>query len=247
VYKFKITIAYDGTHYSGWQLQNNSITIQFLLQEALQTVLRTPTLVTGSGRTDAGVHALGQVAHFTSEIDLNLYSFAHSVNSLLPHDISLLSIDPVPEEFHARYSAKAKIYHYYLHTDRVLNPFTRLYRTHLLYPIDRELFRKSLNLFIGTHDFTSFANEASLGAAAKNPIKTISRIDLFEERSGLRIEFEGNGFLYKMVRNMVGTALEVASGKINIDHLAKLFSAKDRRLAGQTASPEGLFLAEVIY
>lgn len=248
MYKFKITISYDGTHYSGWQVQPNAISIQSLIQNALQIVLRTPTSVTGSGRTDAGVHALGQVAHFTTPfLPTSLQKLLYSLNCILPEDIRILSIEPVDANFHARYSARAKIYHYYLHTERYIDPFKRLYRTHIRHKMDSEKLRRALNLFVGTHDFTSFANQATEGSAAKNPIKTITRIDLKKEPGGYRIEFEGEGFLYKMVRNLVGAALEVASGKMSPEEIALLLTAKDRRLAPKTAPPQGLFLYKVLY
>ena len=248
MYKFKITISYDGTRYGGWQVQPNAISIQASVQNVLQTVLRAPISVTGSGRTDAGVHALGQVAHFTILfLPDSLQKLLYSLNCILPEDIRIVSIEAVDAHFHARYSAKAKIYHYYLHTDRYIDPFKRLYRTHIRHKIDPEKLRSALNLFVGTHDFTSFANQATEGSAAKNPIKTITRIDLKEEPGGYRIEFEGEGFLYKMVRNLVGAALEVASGKMSLEEIPLLFSAKDRRLAPKTAPPQGLFLYKVMY
>jgi tRNA pseudouridine38-40 synthase len=246
--KFKFIISYDGTNYGGWQTQSNAISIQALVQKALQTVLRTFTPVIGSGRTDAGVHALGQTAHFTvieNNIDLSRLRF--SLNALLPHDVRIRNIEEAAENFHARYSASGKTYYYHLHLDRTINPFKRLYSTHVLHRVDLDLLHQAARLFIGTHDFTSFAHEASAGSASRNAVRTLTRLDLVEEHGGIRLEFEGNGFLYKMVRNIVGTLLDVSRNHISLDAIEAIFKAKDRKKAGRTAPPEGLFLMQVHY
>ncbi len=245
--KYKILLAYDGTQYGGWQVQNNSTAIQALLENALATILRAPIAVTGAGRTDAGVHALGQVAHFTHEESLDLFRTQGSLNGLLPPDIRVLELQTAPEDFHARYSAKSKIYHYHLHLDRVMSPFLRLYRHHVNFPIDLKELRTAAKLFIGIHDFSAFANQASAGAAAKNPIRTITRLDAIPQEGGLRLEFEGDSFLYKMVRNITGTLLDACRGKIDMEQIPEIFASKDRRLAGGVAPPQGLFLVKVNY
>jgi tRNA pseudouridine38-40 synthase len=134
-----------------------------------------------------------------------------------------------------------------LHLDSVVDPFTRLYSCHIYYPIDRSLLQKAIAYFIGTKDFSSFTNEAHLGSAAKNPIRTIRRIDVVEEKGGIRLEFEADGFLYKMVRNITGTLLDVCAGKIRLEDLEEIFALKNRQKAGQTAAPHGLFLVQVLY
>ncbi len=245
--KYKITIAYDGTHYGGWQVQTNSTSIQTLIENALSTALRIPTTVTASGRTDAGVHALGQVAHFTYDQPLDLHRLLASLGGLLPQDIRVLHLDPAEENFHARFSAKSKIYHYHLHLDRIPDPFKRLYSTHVVHPVDISLLQNSARAFVGTHDFTSFANEADTGSAAKDPVRTLMRLDVLHETGGVRLEFEANGFLYKMVRNITGTLLDITAGKIRLESLPEIFLAKDRRLAGKAAPPQGLFLVKVNY
>lgn len=247
MYKYKLTISYDGSSYHGWQVQPTGDSIQQIVQKAIETIVRSPTSLTGAGRTDAGVHALGQTAHITSDKEIDIPSFHASLNGLLPKDIRVLTVESVENSFHARYSAKAKVYHYHLCLDRYPSPFKRLYTTHLKQKIDLSLLDHARKLFIGTHDFTSFANEAHRGSASRSPIKTIKRIDLVEEEGGLRIEFEGDGFLYKMVRNIVGTLLEVASGQLMIEEIAKIFRARDRSRAGSCAPPTGLFLIEVKY
>ncbi len=247
MHKYKLTLAYDGTHYGGWQIQPNAVSIQALLEKALLILLRTPTSAVASGRTDAGVHARGQVAHFTTETDLDLSRFQLSLNGILPPDIRILSLEKTTLDFHARYSAISKEYHYHLHLERTTDPFKRLYAYHDYSPLDLNKMQAAANYFIGTHDFTTFANEASKGSAAKNPVRTIIRLDLCKEEGGIRLEFEGNGFLYKMVRNITGTLLDVARGKIALETLPKLFEAKDRRFASPAAPPRGLFLVKVNY
>jgi tRNA pseudouridine38-40 synthase len=245
--KYKLTIAYDGTAYSGWQIQNNAVSIQSLLEKALATILRTPTPVFASGRTDAGVHAKGQIAHFTSEIAPDLKRLHLSLNGILPDDIRILSVEEASPDFHARYSAVSKEYHYHLHLERTTDPFKRLYAYHDYSPLDLEKMKDAALCFIGTHDFTTFANEASKGSAAKNPVRTITRLDICYEQGGIRLEFEGDGFLYKMVRNITGTLLEVARGKLTVESIPKLFEAKDRSLAPPAAPSRGLFLVKVNY
>ena len=245
--KYKLILAYDGTAYSGWQIQHNAVSIQALLEKALSTILRTPTPAVSSGRTDAGVHARGQVAHFITEATVNLSRLQLSLNGLLPADIRILSLEKAAPDFHARYSAISKEYHYHLHLERTTDPFKRLYAYHDYSPLDLEKMKRAASYFIGTHDFTTFANEASKGSAAKNPVRTITRLDLCLEPGGLRLEFEGDGFLYKMVRNITGTLLDVARGKITVESIPGLFEAKDRRQASPAAPPHGLFLMKVNY
>jgi tRNA pseudouridine38-40 synthase len=245
--KYKLTIAYDGTSYSGWQIQLNAISIQSLIETALATILRAPTPVFSSGRTDAGVHAKAQTAHFSSESPVDLFRLQLSLNGLLPPDIRILSIEEAAADFHARYSAISKEYHYHLHLERTTDPFKRLYAYHDYSPLDLDKMKEAAGYFVGTHDFTTFANDASKGSAAKNPIRTITRLDLCAEPGGIRLEFEGNGFLYKMVRNITGTLLDVARGKIAVESIPQLFEAKDRSLAPPAAPARGLFLIKVNY
>jgi tRNA pseudouridine38-40 synthase len=244
---YKMTIAYDGTHYSGWQVQPNAVSIQSLLHGAIKTIIRQDVVIIGSGRTDAGVHALGQTAHFKYCGDIDLFRFQASLNGLLPRDIRVLHVEQVPLDFHAQYSAVGKTYHYHIHQNPVQNPFGRLYSLHMREKIYCDLLQEASQLFVGEHDFTSFANEAHRGSAANDPVRTIKRLDYILEEGGFRLEFEADGFLYKMVRNIVGTLLEVSTGKRNIEEIRAIFNAKDRRQAGQAAPPHGLFLVKVSY
>ncbi len=246
-YVYKLTIAYDGTGYSGWQVQPNGTSIQELIEKALSTALRMPISIHGSGRTDAGVHAIGQIAHFTHPNTLDLFKLQASLNGLLPHDIRICSIKAAPFDFHARYSASGKIYHYYLHLDPILDPFFKQYRYHVPHPVDIFLLKKAAAQCVGSHDFTSFSHEAHTGSAAKNPVRTLHRLNVALLPKGIRLEFEGTGFLYKMVRNLVGTLLDISYGKIPLETLPEIFAAKDRRKAGRTAPAHGLFLVKVNY
>lgn len=244
---YKLTIAYDGTKYSGWQIQENALGIQPIIQEKIRIVLKEDIKLIGSGRTDAGVHALGQVAHFKCEKPVDSFKLLRSLNGMLPPEIRVHSCAQVPLDFHAQHSAKGKIYHYHLYLDEVMDPFIRLYRWHVRGRIDLEKLKDAAKKFLGTHDFTSFTNEADEGSAAKDPVRTIFRLDLVPEKGGIRLEFEGDGFLYKMVRNIVGTLIEVARGKRSVESIDELFAAKDRRQAGMAAPPQGLFLIQVHY
>lgn len=245
--KYKIVLAYDGTNYGGWQVQLNTISIQTKVQEVLSTVFKEPISVTGSSRTDAGVHALGQVAHFETSSTLSIRKSIYSCNGLLPQDIRVRSLELVDQTFHARYSSTSKIYHYHLHLDPISNPFSYRYSYHVHHKVDLNLLKQAASLFIGTKDFTSFANKSDTGAASRDPIRTLFRLDVVDEPGGIRLEFEADGFLYKMVRNITGTLLEVSSHKIQLEMLPSLFSLKDRKLAGGCAPARGLFLMQVNY
>lgn len=246
--RYKITIAYEGTAYCGWQRQLNGISIQEKIETALATLLRAPTSLQGSGRTDAGVHALGQVAHFDTLKPLNPPSFLFSLNALLPKDIRICALEPISSAFHARYSVRSKIYHYYFLIDPIGTPFFSHFQYHVPHRVNRDLLQTAIPLFVGTHDFTSFSHEAHAGSAARDPIRTIYQITLTESPwGGLCLAFEGEGFLYKMVRNIVGTLLDISRKKIALEEIPLIFAAKDRRRAGRTAPPHGLFLIHVNY
>lgn len=243
---YKMVIAYDGTKYHGWQVQPNGISIQQLIEENLRIILRTVVKIVGSGRTDAGVHALGQVAHFQSEAFVERKVMA-SLNGLLPDDVRILSIEEVPSDFHAQYSTVSKTYRYHLHLDPVMHPCKRMYSWHIRSAFCQKRLSEACQHLIGTHDFTTFANEAHSGVAAHDPVRTIKRIDAIAEEGGIYLEFEADGFLYKMVRNIVGTLVEVATGKRDADTIPMLLAKRDRREAGLAAPPQGLFLAKVQY
>jgi len=243
--KYKIILSYDGTNYVGWQNQRQGQAIQALLENSISILLQKKTVIIGASRTDAGVHALGQVAHFSCATTLDIFKVKHSLNCMLPKDIKILHMEEIHDNFHARFSAKGKIYHYHLCCNAVQSPFTRLYSWHVKKSIDPSLLKIAANYFLGAKDFTSFANE---GSSHINPIRTIRRLDVIILDDGnMRLEFEADGFLYKMVRNITGTLVDIASKKIPINSLEEIFKAKDRRAAGTAAPSLGLFLIKVFY
>jgi len=243
--RYKMTLCYDGTNYAGWQIQKGEKTIQESVEKAMETVLREKTSLVGSGRTDSGVHALKQVAHFSTKTAISdLAKLTYCLNGLLAKDIRILSIEKVLSTFHARYSVKKKSYHYHLTLCPYQKPFEKLYSYHVLGSIDLDLIEKALLHFIGTKDFTSFTNVRS---SAKKFTKTLFSLCLNKKADGIIIEFIGNGFLYKMVRNIVGTLLDVGQKKILLEDIPKIFAAKDRKKAGKSAPAHGLFLFDVEY
>lgn len=237
-------IAYDGTLWGGWQVQQNAPSIQAEIERVLRLLLQMPITLHGSGRTDAGVHALGQVAHFTLPKVIKTDKICASLNQLLPPTIRVLSLEEAPAEFHARYSATSKIYHYHLYLDPIRDPLKRLYAYHVPHPVDVSLLRQAASYFVGTHDFSSFAN---VTGTTRDAIRTVYRIEIIDEPGGVILAFEGSGFLYKMVRNLVGTLLDVCTGKIAQRDLPAILAAKDRKRAGRAAPPQGLFLVSVQY
>lgn len=240
-------VSYDGTGYGGWQVQPTAVTIQELIQKAMCVIFKEPIGITGSGRTDAGVHALQQTAHFMTSSPIDCFRLRGSLNGILPPAIRITNISVVSEGFHARYSAIGKTYRYELHVGKVLPPFKRLYCWHVKQQIDRSLLKEAAMQFVGTHDFTSFANEAHLGSAAKDPVRTLYSLDVIEEGESITLCFKGNGFLYKMVRNITGTLIDCALKKTPIAEIPLIFAACDRKLSGQAAPPQGLFLVKVDY
>lgn len=245
--RYKLLIQYDGTHYSGWQVQPNALSIQERVEKALGQFLQEKVYLVGSGRTDAGVHATGQVAHFDTEKEFEPRRLLKALTGLLPHDIRVLEVEPTEQTFHARYSAKGKIYHYRFSNALTISPLERHFVAHIKTAIDLDLLKEAAKLFIGTHDFSSFSNKQHEGAAAKGAVRTLTRLDVIEEERYIRLEFEANGFLYKMVRNITGTLLDVASGALPIQEIPRIFEAKDRKKAGKAAPARGLLLYKVYY
>ncbi len=247
MHTYKLILAYDGTNYSGWQIQPNGLSIQELLQNAIRVLTKEEVVVIGSGRTDAGVHATGQVAHFRCSSPINFHKFSRGVNALLPKDVRLMHIEEAPAHFHARYSAISKTYHYHLHLGKVENPFKRLYSWHIHDKINLSLLQESARLLVGTFDFSSFANEPNQGSVVRDPIRTMFELNVKADDDSIRLELKANGFLYKMVRNITGTLVEIATSKRAPDDIPRILASKDRREAGRAAPPNGLFLIKVNY
>lgn len=249
MFRYKITIAYDGTNYGGWQVQPNAPSIQEEIEKVLLLLSKKKISVIGSGRTDAKVHALGQVAHFTLDKPIeNLNRFLLSLNALLPKDIRIVNIEPTSLDFHARFSAKSKTYRYEFALLPYRDPFTLPYCYFLFQPICITTLQSALDWFSGTRDFRSFANECTRGAALSSPIKTLEPIRLIAKGGNYYcLEFTGSGFLYKMVRNITGALFDIASHKLTRPDIEAIFEKKDRRYAPRAVPGQGLFLINVDY
>ncbi len=240
----RLTIEYDGTAYAGWQRQPNHPTIQAVLEEALFRVTQEHIPIVAAGRTDSGVHALGQAASFQSNKSLPGAQWSSALNNYLPKDISVRSSEQVQEDFHARFSAKGKTYEYRM-TLRSSRPALDRYRTwHIPYVLDTEAMKQSLPEILGTHDFSSFRGQRS---QTKNPICTITDLSLDLEGSSLKFRIEGDRFLKQMVRAIVGTLVEIGLHKRRPGTISDVIHARNRRAAGRTAPPHGLYLTKVKY
>ncbi len=240
---YKIKIQYDGTDFHGWQIQKDKRTIQGEISKALITITGKRIRITGSGRTDAGVHALDQTANFYTTLNIEADSMLRALNSLLPPSIRIMSSKIMDNSFNARFHCIEKTYRYSIYRGRIINPFLYRYNLHYYYPLNIEDMKKAAEYMIGEKDFTSFTSKSS----AKNHVKEIKRIEFKEEGDILTIFFTGNGFLRYMVRTIVGTLLEVGGGKILPKDIPKIIEAKDRALAGPTSPPQGLFLYRAKY
>jgi len=243
--RYKCIISYDGSGFSGYQVQPNKRTVQTELEAVLTKMHKgEPIKVSGSGRTDAGVHAKGQVIHFDSPLPLPEEKWEIALNSMLPEDISILSVAKVDASFHARFEAVGKEYRYVLHLSSIRDPFQRNYAYRYPFQLNVEAMQEASKYFLGTHDFTSFC---SAKTEVMDKIRTIEEIDFFREDNLLTLRFVGNGFLYNMVRILVGTLLSVGSGDIKPEEIPLILEKKDRRFAGKTAPAHGLYLWEVFY
>lgn len=240
-----LLLEYDGSTFHGWQVQPISPTIQEVLQLALRKMTGDPSLtVKGSGRTDAGVHALGQVANFRTACPLPADTFLRGLNSLLPAGIAVLSAQEVPAAFDAQYDAHSKLYRYRLLLRRPRSPLLASQAWHIPYPLHRTAMQRAARDLAGERDFSSFR---SSGCAARSPVRLLSRIEFRRRGDTLDLELEANGFLRHMVRNIVGTLVDVGRGKIPSDSMPELLASRDRARAGRKAQPQGLFLVSVRY
>jgi tRNA pseudouridine38-40 synthase len=240
----KLTIEYEGTAYAGWQRQLNHNTIQAVLEDALFKITQQHIQTVGAGRTDSGVHALGQVVSFQSEKDLEEAQWASALNSTLPKDITVLSSERVPDDFHARFSARGKIYEYRMALQPSRPALDRYRAWYFPYQLDTDAMRQALSEFSGIHDFTSFRGQRS---QTLNPICTLTHLSLHIESPSLTIHIEGDRFLKQMVRAMVGTLVEVGQGKRSPNTMQNILQAKNRQSAGRTAPSHGLYLVQVLY
>ncbi|WP_056983603.1 tRNA pseudouridine(38-40) synthase TruA [Lentilactobacillus farraginis] len=240
---------YDGTKFSGFERQPNRRTIEGVLTQKVNTMAKNPVppiIVYGSGRTDAGVHAIGQVAHFDFPFDLPVDAVYKGLNSMLPLDMEITKVEKVSDQFHARYDVSGKKYVYRMYLGQFQNPFKRNYTGHWKFPVDLEKVNHALKDLIGEHDFSSFV---ASGSTAKSNVRTIydASAQLDSAANELKIEFYGNGFLYNMVRIMVGVVAEIGSDMRPEDDIPRLFKVKDRDQARRTMPASGLYLKKVFY
>lgn len=240
-----LTIEYDGTEFSGWQRQSNCRTIQEEIEKAIFVMTKQKITLTGSGRTDAGVHALAQIANFVCDTNLTPDSFFRGLNSLLPEDIIIRHCAVVNEKFHSRYDAKSKLYRYKILNRELPPAIGRNYAWFIKRPLDFNAMKEAVLLLIGTKDFKAF--EAS-GSPRKTTVRTVLRAELTKEKDNIiHFETEADGYLRFMVRNIVGTLVSVGLGKLEPSDIKKILDSKDRKKAPATAPPHGLFLVKVQY
>ncbi len=243
----KMIIEYDGGKYGGWQRlgrKSNAVTIQGKLEEVLSRMADEPIEVIGSGRTDAGVHARGQVANFHTSSTLACWQIKQYLSRYLPRDIGVLDVREVPERFHSRLNAVSKRYIYRVATGDVPCVFDRHYTWYCFDRIDTDLMREAAEIMVGTHDFKGFS---SVKKTNKSTIRKVTKIDIVEKDREIDIVFEGSGFLYNMVRIMAGTLVEVGTGDREVESVKDVFRTLDRTKAGMTLPAQGLVLDEVMY
>jgi len=241
---FKLVVEYDGTAYNGFQIQPGVPTIQGELEKKLSTVLQHPVRVTSGSRTDVGVHAKGQVIVLGTDNPIDSQRLARALNNALPIDIAVSDSIEVPANFHPRYDARSKSYCYSILNCRKPDPFRARLNWHFRYPLDIEAMSEAARYLIGYHDFSAF--EAA-GSSIRNKCRTLSRLDCVRTGDQIEIHAQADGFLYRMVRNLVGTLVEVGRGKWEPGCTAQILASRQRELAGPTAPPEGLSLVRIDY
>ena len=245
---FKLTLAYDGTDFVGWQWQPGRRSVQEEMEKAIERITQQKTRCVASGRTDAGVHALGQVVCFRSDTNLDGPALCKALNAELPDDMLVFEVSPAPDDFHAIRDAVRKRYRYLIQDGRPRDIFDRKYVWHLYHRLDVEPMAAAARSLVGTHDFVSFQTSGSMRLTTERTVYevTVERRPA-ELTDRVVIEVEADGFLYNMVRNFVGTLVEVGKGKQPIGWPAEVLAVRDRRAAGMTAPPQGLYLVSVEY
>ena len=242
--RVKLTVAYDGTNYCGWQVQPNGITIESELNKHLSELLKEEIHVIGASRTDAGVHAKGNVAVFDTSARMPAEKISYALNTRLPEDIRIQKSCEVAADFHPRFRKTVKTYEYKICNRRFPDPCTRLYSLFYYWDLDTEKMRQAAQYLVGTHDFTSFCTNKP---EVTDRVRTIYSLDVLQDGEMITIRVCGNGFLYNMVRIITGTLLRVGSGMIKPEEIPEILDAKDRSRAGETARPHGLTLVKIEY
>lgn len=241
--RYLCVVTYDGTNYAGWQIQNDAKSIEEEIEKVISKILNSETKIYASGRTDAGVHALGQTFHFDSDKIKDVGKFLYSLNSLLPDDIFVQSIETVHDDFNARISAIDKTYEYRLNAGKY-SVFTRNFENQFLQKLDVERMKKSANLFVGKHCFKNFTSKPE---DLDNFVRTINSIKISEHEGTIKFEFNGDGFMRYMVRMLVGTLIQVGLGKLNDEQIEDLLNSQERRIVSYKADANGLYLVKVNY
>ena len=242
--RLKLTIEYDGAAYAGWQRQPNQPTIQAALEDAFKSISQQETTVIGAGRTDAGVHALGQVASCRAARDLSPGNWTRALNAVLPKDICVVSTEVVSDEFHARYSARWKTYEYRIVNRRERSALARDRAWHLRRPLDVAAMSQAAGFLLGKHDFSSFQGHPT---DTEDPCCNLMRLDVTKTRHLVRVTAQADRFLKQMIRAIVGTLVEVGQGRRPPESIKDILAARDRRAAGRTAPAHGLYLVRVEY
>lgn len=242
--RIKLTVAYDGTNYCGWQIQKNGITVEEVLNKALSRFFGEEIAVIGASRTDSGVHAMGNVAVFDAETAVPPEKISYAINNLLPDDIRIQKSEEVSPEFHPRYCDTRKTYEYRIYNAQFPDPMVRLYSLFVYYHLDEEKMQQAADYLVGEHDFKSFCTPKE---DVENTVRTIYFIRVIREGNMVRIQINGNGFLYNMVRIIVGSLLKVGMGMIPPEEVKNILEARDRTRAGHKAAACGLTLVEIEY
>ncbi|OGW35793.1 MAG: tRNA pseudouridine(38-40) synthase TruA [Nitrospirae bacterium GWD2_57_9] len=242
----KLTVEYDGTNYHGWQSQagTGSSTVQDTLEQALQALTNEGNTAIASGRTDAGVHARGQVVNFHTGSSLPVEAWVPALNHLLPGDVRVLAAEEVPRDFHARFSARGKIYQYRILNRRPPSALYRYYAWHVNLPLDMESMTRASAFLLGTHDFSAFRGS---GCAAKSPVRTLRSAKITRSGDFIDVLLEADAFLQYMVRNIVGTLVETGLGRFKPEQVKEMLLSRNRCRSGRTAPPHGLYLVTVFY
>lgn len=245
--RYKAVISYDGYAFAGFQRQPHARSVQEEIEKTLTRINQGNSVtIHGAGRTDSGVHALGQVLHFDLPQARDEEKLRFALDTQTPEDIDFISVEQVSEDFHSRYNKHSKTYEFLVDFGRPKNPMMRHYATHYPYPLEMERMQEAIKKLEGTHDFTGFT---ASGTSVEDKVRTITkaRLEVDEKRNFLIFTFSGNGFLYKQIRNMVGTLLKIGNGRMPVEQIDLILEKKDRNLAGPTAAPNGLYLKEIRY
>lgn len=238
----KLTLQYDGSDYHGWQVQDNAVTIQSVVEAAIEKITGQKSCAVGCGRTDSGVHALGYICNFRSDTKIPAEKIPYALNANLPGDIVCIKAEDAKEDFHAKSSAVKKRYTYFINNSPFPDIFSHSW--HVRYPLDLSAMQEAAKAFLGEHDFLGFA---SSGFSVKTTVRTIYSLDVTKENNLIIIDITGNGFLYNMVRIIAGTLVYAGSGRLAASDMPEIIASRDRSRAGITAPADGLFLSEVYY